>query len=90
MQRRCKLTSPLVKWTPDGLQNTDWRPGQYGFWHASSMISVLEYRIFSEFPELNDQSITLFLQTAQALHSVPMGDRGNAFGIFQADVGMWQ
>ena len=49
-----------------------------------------QYRIFSEFPELNDQSITLFLQTAQGLHSVPMGDRGNAFGIFQADVGMWQ
>jgi hypothetical protein len=49
-----------------------------------------QYRIFSEFPELNDQSITLFLQVARGLNSVPSGDRGNAFGIFQANVGIWQ
>ncbi|HKU24753.1 MAG TPA: hypothetical protein VJQ54_04730 [Candidatus Sulfotelmatobacter sp.] len=49
-----------------------------------------QYRIFSEFPELDDQSITSFLQCAQGLHNIPQGDRGNAFGIFQANVSMWQ
>jgi hypothetical protein len=49
-----------------------------------------QYRTFSEFPELDDQSITLFLQTAQGLHNVASGERGNALGIFQANVGMWQ
>lgn len=49
-----------------------------------------QYRMFSEFPELDDQSITSFVQTAQGLHNVPAGDRGNAFGIFQANVSMWQ
>jgi hypothetical protein len=49
-----------------------------------------QYRIFSEFPELDDQSITLFLKTAIELGAVPMSDRGNAFGIFQANVGIWQ
>lgn len=49
-----------------------------------------QYRIFSEFPELNDRSITLFIQTARGLNGVPGQDRGNAFGIFQANVGLWQ
>src|SRR5947199_10365601 len=49
-----------------------------------------QYRVFSEFPDLDDQAIVLFLQTAQGLHNVAGGDRGNAMGIFQAHVGMWQ
>ncbi len=49
-----------------------------------------QYRMFSEFPELDDQSITMFIQTAQGLHNVSLGDRGNAMGIFQANVGIWQ
>ena len=49
-----------------------------------------QYRIFSEFPDLDDQSVTTFLQTAVGLNSVPTADRGNAFGIFQANVGIWQ
>src|ERR1700722_1933692 len=49
-----------------------------------------QYRIFSEFPELSDESITLFLDAVQRLNSVPMSVRGNAFGIFQANVGIWQ
>lgn len=49
-----------------------------------------QYKIFSEFPELNDQSITDFLQVAKALNNLPASDRGNAFGIFQANVGIWQ
>ena len=49
-----------------------------------------QYRIFSEFPELTDESITLFLDTAQGLNSLTAASRGNAFGIFQANVGIWQ
>jgi hypothetical protein len=49
-----------------------------------------QYRIFSEFPELSDESITLFVDIAQGLSRVPMPMRGNAFGIFQANVGIWQ
>ena len=49
-----------------------------------------QYRVFSEFPELDDESISLFLQTASGLHAVPSQDRGNAYGLFQANVGVWQ
>jgi hypothetical protein len=49
-----------------------------------------QYRIFSEFPELSDESIALFLDTAQRLNSVPLAVRGNALGTFQANVGIWQ
>ena len=49
-----------------------------------------QYRIFSEFPELSDESITLFLNVAQGLNGVPGAMRGNAFGTFQANVGIWQ
>ena len=49
-----------------------------------------QYRIFSEFPELTDESITLFLNVAQGLNGLPSASRGNAFGSFQANVGIWQ
>ena len=49
-----------------------------------------QYRIFSEFPELSDESIALFLDVAQGLNSLPTAQRGNAFGTFQASVGIWQ
>lgn len=49
-----------------------------------------QYRIFSEFPDLSDESITLFLDVAQALDKVSGQVRGNAFGTFQAEVGIWQ
>jgi len=49
-----------------------------------------QYRIFSEFPELSDESITLFLSVADGLGKVPGAVRGNAFGTFQASVGIWQ
>jgi hypothetical protein len=49
-----------------------------------------QYRIFSEFPELSDESITLFLDVAQGLNNLPTSEHGNAFGIFQANVGIWQ
>jgi hypothetical protein len=49
-----------------------------------------QYRIFSEFQALNDGSIVLFLDTAEALNSVPMAVRANALGLFQANIGIWQ
>jgi hypothetical protein len=49
-----------------------------------------QYRIFSEFQELNDTSIVQFLETAEALDHVPNAVRGNALGLFQANVGIWQ
>jgi hypothetical protein len=49
-----------------------------------------QYRIFSEFPELSDESITQFLDVAQSLGNVPMGFRANAFGTLQASIGIWQ
>lgn len=49
-----------------------------------------QYRIFSEFPELSDASITLFLDTAEQMGKVPNNMRGNALGIMQANVGLWQ
>jgi len=49
-----------------------------------------QYRIFSEFPEISDSSIVLFLDVAQALNNLPTSEHGNAFGTFQANVGIWQ
>src|SRR5258708_8871783 len=49
-----------------------------------------EYRIFSEFPDLSDACIVLFLETAEALNNAPHPVRGNALGTFEATVGIWQ
>ena len=50
-----------------------------------------QYLIFTEFPELNDASITRFLTTAEALNKISDHSlRGNAMGTFQASVGLWQ
>ncbi|HET7893051.1 MAG TPA: hypothetical protein VFL34_16105 [Candidatus Sulfotelmatobacter sp.] len=49
-----------------------------------------QYRVFSEFPELSDESIELFLDTAHALSNLPGPTRGNAFGTLQANLGIWQ
>ena len=50
-----------------------------------------QYRIFSEFPELSDSSIALFLETAKNIDGISnSGIRGNALGTFQANVGLWQ
>jgi hypothetical protein len=48
------------------------------------------YRIFSEFPQLSDASIVLFLDTAERLGKIPNPVRGDAFGIVQANIGIWQ
>lgn len=49
-----------------------------------------QYRIFSEFPELSDASITLFIEIAEHLEKIPNPARGNALGTFQANIGIWQ
>jgi hypothetical protein len=50
-----------------------------------------QYFVFSEFPDLNDVSVTHFLYTAEFLGKIPNHTlRGNAMGIFQANVGIWQ
>lgn len=50
-----------------------------------------QYLIFSEFPKLSDGSIMLFQRTADDLQKIPDHTlRGNAMGIFEANVGLWQ
>ena len=50
-----------------------------------------QYLIFSEFQGLNDDSITRFLEVADAIdHISNVTLRANALGIFQANVGLWQ
>jgi len=50
-----------------------------------------QYRIFSEFSDLNDVSITHFVNVAEDLTRISHHAlRGDAMGIFQANVGLWQ
>jgi len=50
-----------------------------------------QYLVFSEFPDLNDASIARFLNVAEGVGRIPNHTlRGNAMGIFQANVGIWQ
>ena len=50
-----------------------------------------QYLVFSEFPSLDDTSISTFLTTAERLDNLPNHYiRGNALGMFQSSVGMWQ
>ena len=50
-----------------------------------------QYLIFLEFPELNEDSMVRFLNTAEALGKISdHAVRGNAMGIFQANIGIWQ
>lgn len=50
-----------------------------------------QYVAFSAFPELDDNSITSFINAADVLNRIPNRTlRGNAMGAFQANVGLWQ
>jgi hypothetical protein len=50
-----------------------------------------QYLIFSEFRGLSDASIADFLKAAESLdHIHDSAVQGNAVGIFQADIGLWQ
>lgn len=49
------------------------------------------YLIFAEFPQLNDTSITRFVQVADAIDGISNQSlRGNVLGSFQANIGLWQ
>lgn len=50
-----------------------------------------QYMVFSEFPSLNDQSITAFLKAADDLDNISVATtRANAIGVFQSVLGLWQ
>ncbi len=50
-----------------------------------------QYRVFAEFPQLDNDSISRFISVAEALDRIPNRVvRGNAVGIFQANLGLWQ
>jgi hypothetical protein len=49
------------------------------------------YMLFSEFPELTDESITRFMNVADSIGGISNQTlRGNAVGAFQANIGLWQ
>ena len=49
------------------------------------------YLVFSEFPDLDDTSIKSFVQVADAVDGISNHSlRGNAMGMFQANLGIWQ
>ncbi|MFL6427208.1 MAG: hypothetical protein ACJ71S_03110 [Acidobacteriaceae bacterium] len=57
------------------------RYSQFGHW----------YLIFSEFPQLSEESITRFINVADAVDGIPhLALRGNTLGAFQANIGLWQ
>ena len=49
------------------------------------------YLTFSEFPDLDDASIAQFVKVADAVSGIQNHTlRGNAMGVFQANLGLWQ
>lgn len=49
------------------------------------------YLVFSEFPDLNDTSIKSFVKVADSVDGISNHSlRGNAMGMFQANLGIWQ
>jgi hypothetical protein len=49
------------------------------------------YLVFSEFPDLNDASIAQFVKVTDAIDAIHDHSlRGNAMGVFQANLGIWQ
>jgi hypothetical protein len=49
------------------------------------------YLVFSEFPGLNDASIAQFVKVADGIDAIHDHSlRGNAMGVFQANLGLWQ
>jgi hypothetical protein len=50
-----------------------------------------QYSVFSEFQDLNNESITDFLKVANVLDGISAPVlRANAIGIFQSNLGLWQ
>jgi hypothetical protein len=73
--------SPQRSISPAILQVMATSFAQFGSW----------YPIFNEFPELSEVSITRFLHVAESLDRIQNLElRGNALGIMQANIGLWQ
>ena len=50
-----------------------------------------QYLIFSEFPQLDDAAITTFVHCVETIDKISNHVlRGNAMGMFQAEIGLWQ
>jgi len=49
------------------------------------------YLVFSEFPDLNDDSAARFVNVGSSIEKISNESlRGNALGAFQANIGLWQ
>jgi hypothetical protein len=49
------------------------------------------YLVFSEFPDLSDESVTHFVSTADSIDKISNESlRGNTLGALQANIGLWQ
>ena len=49
------------------------------------------YLVFSEFPDLSDESATRFVNVAESIDKISNESlRGNTLGAFQANIGLWQ
>ncbi len=49
------------------------------------------YLVFSEFPDLSDESVTHFVSTAESIDKISNESlRGNTLGALQANIGLWQ
>src|SRR5207237_4187789 len=87
------LQSYLMLSEPEGRRSPEHRPSTETVALLAGKFSEFsdQYLVFSEFPDLNDASITAFLQVITGLNGIPKNTlRGNAFGTFQASVGLWQ
>ncbi|MDE1175616.1 MAG: hypothetical protein PW789_03325 [Edaphobacter sp.] len=73
--------SPEMKLSPETVHLLAKRFERFGSW----------YMLFSEFPDLTDESITRFMSVADAIGDISNQTlRGNAVGAFQANIGLWQ
>ncbi len=69
------------KLSPDTVMQLATNFDQFGDW----------YWVFAEFPDLNDASIVSFLNAAGSINGISNETlRGNAMGIFQSNIGLWQ
>jgi hypothetical protein len=78
-RQRHEIGRPLL--SPATLRNMAGQFSQFASW----------YQVFSEFPSLDDTSITRFVEVADALDHINQRVlRGNAEGSFQGALGLWQ
>jgi hypothetical protein len=76
-----KERSPDKRLSPDTVALLASKFAQFNNW----------YLVFSEFPELTDESATRFVNVADSIDKISNETlRGNALGAFQANIGLWQ